>query len=448
MRTPDMSEGNVKLDRLEECQVSNAPRDQRPWDLYTRGNRRVFLSVLFLVGTSSYVDKNIIGVLLEQIKTEFQASDVMLGLLGGISFALFYATLGIPIARWADRGDRKLVITVSLSIWSVMTVICGLTHTFWQLAAARVGVGAGEAGAIPPAQSLLADYYPPAARAQAIGIFMMSSSAGYAVALVFGGWIAQSYGWRAAFLAVGLLGAGFAPMTHLILKEPRHAPRFAVRPEDHEPTLTAIRVLFRKAAYRNILSAIVVYFMMAYGAHVFIVSFMIRTHGLNVAQAGTTFGVVSAAGAVVGYLGGGMLADRLSARNVAWGARMAGWGMIAAMPLFELALSAPTVATMATLLLLSTVALTGVVPPMFSALHMVCGSKRRAISVAVTFFFANLLGLGFGPVITGELSDTLTSAYGKAEGLRYALMIVMIVFIPAGWFMLRAARHLKADAED
>jgi MFS family permease len=153
----------------------------KSWDLYSGRQRSAYLLVLFLVGTSNYVDRNIIGVLLEPIKREFGVSDTMLGLLSGLSFALFYATLGIPVARWADRGDRRFIITISLTVWSLMTVLCGMAQNFWQLALARVGVGMGEAGAIPPAQSLIADYYPPDRRAKAIGIYMMCSMAGYVI---------------------------------------------------------------------------------------------------------------------------------------------------------------------------------------------------------------------------------------------------------------------------
>lgn len=421
---------------------------QRTWDLYTQRQRRAFLLVLFLVGTSNYVDKNIIGVLLDSIKREFQASDTMLGLLSGLSFALFYATLGIPVARWADRGDRKWIMTLSLTVWSAMTILCGLASTFWQLAAARFGVGAGEAGAIPPAQSLLADYYPPAQRARAIGIFMMSATLGYAIALVLGGWITQHYGWRAAFLVVGLLGFVLAPLTYSILKEPRRVPQFAVSIADKESIFAAIRILLAKPAYRNILVSIVGYFLMSYGAMVFIVSLMIRAYGLSVAQAGATFGAISAIGAVVGNLVGGALADRLAAKDVAWHARLAGWSMIAAVPFYEFALYAPTIVIMVPLLVLATVLMWGVVPPMFSALHAVCGSRRRAMAIAVAFFFANLIGLGLGPVIAGSLSDIFSVTHGTAEGLRYALMVVVIVFVPAGCVMLRAGRYLKSDAED
>jgi MFS family permease len=192
----------------------------------------------------------------------------------------------------------------------------------------------------------------------------------------------------------------------------------------------------------------VLYFMVAYGAHVFIVSVMIRTHQATVAQAGALFGVVAAIGAIVGNLGGGVLADRLAARDVAWFARLTGWGFIAACPFFEAALLSPTLFSMAVILLFAETLMWGIVPPMFAALHLICGSKRRAMSIAIAFFFANLIGLGLGPVIAGALSDELAQTYGSAKGLGYALMIVMTVFLPAGWFMLRVVRHVKADAED
>jgi predicted MFS family arabinose efflux permease len=432
----------------DELDSTDLFKKQWPWDYYTQRNRRAFLLVLFLVGTSNYVDRNIIGVVLQPIKAEFHVSDTSLGLLSGISFALTYAILGIPIARWADRGDRKLVITLSLFVWNVTTALCGLASGFWQLAAARFGIGVGEAGAIPAAQSLLADYYAPTDRARAFGVFLMSSSAGFAIALVLGGFITQNYGWRYAFLGVSVLGIGLAPLTYLVLKEPRRAMEFAAQSEDRESTIKAIRALFAKPTYRNILASIVVYFLMAHGALVFLVSFLIRVHELNVARAGATYGTISAVGAIVGNLAGGAVADQLARKDLAWLARLAGWGMIAAMPIYQIALWSSSLAAMVPLLLLATVLLTGLVPSMYSALHLVCGSKRRAMAIAIAFFFANLIGLGLGPVIAGALSDALGVHYGAAEGLRYALILVMTALVPAGWFMLRAARYLKSDVED
>jgi predicted MFS family arabinose efflux permease len=424
-----------------------ASTEPRPWDSYTGRQRGTYLLILFLVGTSNYVDRNIISVLLEPIKAEFQVSDTMLGLLSGLAFALFYATLGIPVARWADRGDRRLIITLALSVWSLMTVLCGMAQNFWQLALARVGVGAGEAGAIPPSQSLIADYFAPDRRAKALGVFMMSSMAGYVLGLVLGGWAAQTYGWRWAFIIVGAPGLILAIFTRLVLSEPRHLPQFAVKAEHVEPAAAAFRALFRKSSFRNIVYAMILYFVMAYGALVFTVSFMIRVHEVNVAQAGLVFGIVSAIGAVAGNLGGGWLADRLAGRNIAWLGWMPGIALLILMPIYQIAFIADSFTVMVVFLLVGSIMLTGAVPAMFSALHAVCGSKRRATAVAVLFFFANLIGLGLGPVIAGMLSDWLAQSYGPAEGLRYSLIIVMVSFLPSGIFMIRAGSRLKENLE-
>jgi predicted MFS family arabinose efflux permease len=423
------------------------PSTAQPWNLYGERQRWGFLLVLFLVSTSNYVDRNIIGVLLEPIKREFQVSDTMLGLLTGFSFAIFYATLGIPVARWADRGDRKLILTVSLTIWSVMTALCGMAQSFWQLALARIGVGAGEAGALPPAQSLIADYYPPDRRGKALGVFMMSSMAGYVLGIVVGGQIAQYWGWRNAFLAVGLPGLALAVVTHLVLREPRRRPEFAVSSADHEPLGVSIRALFAKRSFVDILIALVLYFMMAYGAFVFTVSFMIRVHGVSVGTASAIFGTLSSVTALIGSYLGGSVADRLAKKDIGWLARLPGWGLIVACPIYEVAFGLPTLVGTVIMLSIGGLFLTGAIPAMFAALHVVCGSKRRAMSVAVIFFFANLIGTGLGPIVTGRLSDSFAQTVGVGDGLRYAMMLVMLTFLPSGWFMLRAARGLARDAE-
>lgn len=431
-----------------KAETLDAAHAANPWELYGPGQRRTLLFILFLTGTSNYADRNVIGVLLEPIKAEFGVSDTMLGLLTGLAFAIFYVTVGLPIAWLADRGNRKKIIVWSLTVWSIMTALCGVAQNFWQLALARVGVGAGEAGAVPPAQSLIADYYPPEQRAGALGVYMMSSMAGYIIGMTAGGWVAQHYGWREAFLVIGLPGFLLAVATHFVLREPRLQPRFAVAPEATEDARQSIKQLLAKPAYRNIVYALVVYFLMAYGALVFTASFMIRVHGLTVAEAGGLFGIMSAVGAVVGNLGGGKLGDHLAKRDIAWVARFPGLALIAALPLYVGSFAMGSVALMIPLSLLGGILLTGAVPTIFAALHLICGSKRRAMAVALAFFFANLIGLGLGPVLAGAISDHMAQIYGPAEGLRYALMIMSLTFLPAGIFMLRASKYLKSDAEE
>lgn len=420
----------------------------RPLDVFSARQRALLLGALFLIGTSSYVDRNVIGVLLEPIKNEFGVSDTALGLLTGISFALFYATLGLPAARWADYGNRKRIIVLALSIWSVMTAFSGLAQTFWQLTLIRVGVGAGEAGAVPAAQSLICDYYPPQRRAKALGIFMLSAVAGGVFGLLAGGWIAQHYGWRTTFVAVGLPGLALAIIAQLALGEPRLQPAYQVRPQYRETTRVAFLALFHKPSYRNIVYGMVMYWLVAYGALIFTPSVMIRTHGLDVAHAGALYGLVSAVGALIGTLLGGGLADRLAPRDVAWLCRLPAIALIAAVPLYQSAYLVGNVKIMAGILFFATILLIGVASPMFAALQLICGSHRRASAVAIASFFANLIGLGVGPLLTGLLSDLLARTYGAPDGLRYALIIVVLAFLPCAYFMLRASRNLKNDAEE
>jgi MFS family permease len=278
----------------------------------------------------------------------------------------------------------------------------------------------------------------------------MSSSAGYALGLIGGGIIAQQYGWRTAFMVFGLAGLLLLPPVRFVLKEPRlRRAHVAATAAGHGESISAaMRALLAKAAYRNILAAIVLYYLMAYGALVFVVSLMIRAHGMNVAQAGTLFGTIFAIGAVIGSIGGGMLADRLASRDVRWLARMGGWGVIVAIPFYVLAFYSPSVTLMIPSLFVGAIIVNAAIPPVFSALHAVCGSARRALAVALTYFFANLIGLGLGPVIAGALSDAFAATYGAADGLRVALILMMSVLVPCGWLLFRAARHIRSDAEE
>ncbi len=417
------------------------------WEIYSSKRRAGFVAILFLVSMSNYVDRQILSVLLEPIKSEFGVSDTALGLLTGLSFALFYATLGLPIARLADRSDRKVIITAALVVWSAMTMACGQAATFTQLVLARIGVGAGEAGAIPPAQSLLADYYPPERRTRALAAFTLASTAGFLIGLAGGGWVAQHYGWRTAFVVAGAPGLVIAVIVHLFLQEPRNASgglRTSGAPEHLRVTVAALAT---KPAYVLIVSSMVLYFLMAYGALVFVPSFMVRVHHLTIAEAGLRFAVASGAGAVLGTLGGGWLSDRLAARNIAWLARLPGWGLLLAWPVHVAAFLAPSLSMSLVMLFTGALLLSAVVPSQYSALHAVCGSPRRATAVAVAFLFTNLIGLGLGPVIAGAMSDAFAASFGPAEGLRFSLAAIVVMFLPAGVLMLYAARRLAADAE-
>ncbi|MGH6613365.1 spinster family MFS transporter [Sphingomonas sp.] len=422
------------------------PAGAAVWHRYSPARRWGLLAILFLVSLSNYVDRQVMSVLIEPIKAEFQASDTMMGLLSGFAFAACYAVLGIPVARLSDRGNRRIVITLSLAIWSMMSVACGFARNFTMLALARTGVGVGEAGAIPPAQSLIADYFPPEQRTRALGIFMASATVGYLIAFMAGTQLAATYGWRMAFIALGLPGLLLAALAWLGLHEPRAGRSSATAQAQHETFRQTLRALADKPSYVFINVSMALYFLVAYGAITWLPAYMGRVLRLELTEIGAAYGAVSALGALVGTLGGGFVIDRLAKRNPRQLAQVPGLILIASCPLYELGLLTNTFGVFLAMVFIAGVGLSAAAPAMFSALHLVCGSARRAMAVAIAFFFANLLGLGFGPLITGALSDLFTAQFGPV-GLRYALMAALALLIPAGIALWLGGRTLEADRE-
>jgi len=415
--------------------------------MYNVRQRWGFLAVLFMVSVSQFFDRNVIAVLLEPIKREFNISDAMLGLLGGFSFALFYAGAGIPVARWADRGNRRTVIVVSLVIWSCMTMLCGLAQTFWQLVLARVGVGAGESGGLPPSQSLIVDYFPPERRATAIAIFTGGAIAGSVLGLGLGGYIAALHGWRSALSVGGAAGLVLALIVRFAVAEPRlHQDSRSVtaQTENWSDTLTALR---RKRSYVYALAGSSFYFLFAYGALIFVPSFMIRVLRAPLVEVSVDYGAATAAGSFVGTLGGGWLADRLSRHDIRWLAWLPAVAFGLAAPIFFAALALQHFWMFIGLAFVFYTTLCAGIPSVFTAVHAVCGNARRATAIAIVYFSANLLGGGFGPLLSGALSDALSAVYG-AQGLRYALMLMTVLLLGSGILLYHFGRAMPRDLEE
>jgi MFS family permease len=419
---------------------------EAPWKLYQPRQRWGLLAILFLVSTSNYLDRNVVSVLLEPIKQEFRISDTLLGLLGGLAFALFYATLGLPVARWADRGNRRTAIAVALSAWSIATACCGFAQSFLQLLLARVGVGVGEAGAISPAQSLLVDYFPPERRATAMGVFISGANAGLFLGISGGSYLATVYGWRVAFIACGLPGLLLAVVVRLFISEPRERLGFPVAPSDAANMSETLRTLWRKTSYRNAVAGICVYFFVAYGALIFMPSFYVRVLHVGLTEMGSAYGAVSAAAALIGTLGGGYLADRLARRDPRWLAWLPAIACAMSGPIYILALASNTFGTALGISFWCGLLLAGGLPPVFAAIHEVCGSTRRATAIAVVFFAASLFGNGLGPVVAGAMSDALSERFG-VNGLRYTMQILMLLLLVAGAAFYRFGRALPAERE-
>jgi MFS family permease len=420
---------------------------QPPWTLYTDRQRWGFVAILFLTYTSNVFDRNVISVLLEPIRQEFHASDTMLGVLGGFSFTLFNALLGIPIARWADRGNRPNIITLALALWSLMTVCCGLAASMLQLIAGRVGVGVGEAGAVPPAQSLIADYFPPERRANAFAVYTSGAVVGYLLSFGAGGSIAAAYGWRSAFLWAGAPGLALALITWLWLREPRRALAHLRDSRTHEALRVTLKCLWAKRSYVFIVTGSTLYYFVAYGALVFVPSFAIRVLHIPLARVSVSYGIVYAAASLIGTLGGGALATRLSRHDSRWLAWLAAVACPLAAPFYIAAFATSSYTTFLMLLFVGATVLIGGLPPAYAAIQSVCGPQRRAMAVAITFFCLTLIGGGFGPITTGAISDALSATQGT-DSLRYAMMMMMSVLLITGWAFYAGGRSMPADLED
>jgi predicted MFS family arabinose efflux permease len=395
---------------------------------------------------------------MQPIKEEFKFSDTEMGLLGGLAFALLYCTLGIPIARWADKANRVTIISLSLFIWSLSTVFTGFARNFGQLLLGRVAVGIGEAGCSPPAYSLLSDYFEPKRRSTALAIYSMGISGGVFLGLMLGGYVAKLYGWRTAFFVCGLPGVVLALIVRLTLREP---PRGF---SDPTPTAAAaappvrevLGKLWTKPTFRNLSLAAALQAFVGYGVQSFASPFLMRSYGMGVAETGSFLALVTVLGGATGTYFGGRYADSLSARHHdrRWQLWVPAIGTLLALPLGLIVYLTP-IKSISMWTMIPTLALGSMyLGPTYATAHGLCGPRERALAGAVLLFIINLIGLGLGPLFAGILSDVFknyfvrageTELIAAADGLRYSLALMVCVGLWSAYHYLRAARSLRDD---
>ena len=266
------------------------------------GYKNYVLSLLMVVYIFNFIDRQILVILQESIKADMGLSDSQLALLSGFSFAIFYVTCGIPIARWADRANRRNIVAASLTVWSLMTAVCGLVGNYWQLLLARIGVGIGEAGASPPSHSIISDYFPFESRGRALSIYSMGIYIGILFGFLAGGWLNEFFGWRVAFLVVGLPGVLLAVVVRLTLREPTRGmsdPEPYHQPEQ-VPMLSAVRSLWAMRSFRYASLGCAFNAFVGYGSLNFMPSFAIRVHQMPVGEVGTYLSLIVGFGGAIG----------------------------------------------------------------------------------------------------------------------------------------------------
>jgi MFS family permease len=427
--------------------ASNAPHVPREIDETLAMRRRTLtLGLLTLTYFFSYMDRQILAILLELIKADLKLSDTQLGLLSGLAFAIFYAGLGIPVARLADRSNRRNIIAISLALWSGMTVVCGLAQNFVQLLLARIGVGIGEAGSSPPSHSIIADLYPVEKRASAMAIYTLGVVLGGGFGTLIGSQLADAYGWRVAIMAIGAPGILLAVIVRLFVVEPKRGLSDVARLAEVEkmPSMrSAFTDMWRNPAARHLVIAVTLTSLIGYALVAFGLSYLQRSLGFSITQAGL-FGLVAAVLGTVSGVAGGRLADWAAKR---WGIHAQSWMVgllkIAALPftlIFYLT-DVPLIAIIAygfNILFASSY-----LGPTFAMLQGLAPIRMRAMWAAITLLVINMIGLGLGPTMIGVLSDLLRPWAGDQESLRWALIAMASVTPWAIFHYWRAGIHLK-----
>lgn len=413
--------------------------------------RTATLALLTAAYFFSYMDRQILAILQEDIRRELLLSDTQLGLLAGFAFAIFYATLGLPVARWADRGNRVNIIGIALALWSAMTAVCGLAQNFVQLLLARIGVGIGEAGSSPPSHSIIADLYPPEKRAGAMGIYSLGVVLGAAGGTMIGGTLAHFFGWRVAMFAVGIPGILLAVIIKLFVVEPRRGlsdPQHAQAAQGEMPKFAeGFRSLFANRAAVHLVMGVTITSLIGYGHTAFGPSFLIRTIGLDKLQIAS---IVAPVGAICGTLSavlGGWLANKAAER---WGLYSQAWLVLAmkgvGLPLSFLffASSDPWIAV--PIYWVSLILVNSYLGPTFALIQGLAPLRMRALWAAVTLLVINLIGLGLGPTLIGVISDALKPTMGDSESLRWAMLTFAAATPWALFHYWRAGVWLKRGA--
>lgn len=405
------------------------------------------LGVLLVVYIFNFLDRQIVTILAQPIANDLGLSDTQIGVLTGLSFALLYSTLGLPIARLADRPktDRVKLIAAAVGVWSVATALCGAALGFVQLAIARVFVGVGEAGGTPPAHSLITDVAAPEKRARAFAIYQLGPPIGGLIGMVLGGLLAGSVGWRMAFVVVGLPGLALALLVLLLLRDPRRAegPALQARPL---PLGEALRQILASKAMRLLLATAGFASFATYGVLIWTTIFFQRSHGLTPAQTGLWFGLVNGIGSILGVWLGGQIGDRHRARGNQHLLTIPALAQVLSVPFLLAALLVPDWRTSMVLFFPAIVLNWLYVAPYYSAVQGLVPSAARAVASAAILFMQNLIGLGLGPVLLGYCSDLLKPAYGS-ESVRYVLFIAGFVSLVAGAFLWMARKYLPEELD-
>ena len=401
--------------------------------------RRYTLAILLAVYACNFMDRQILAILKPAIKQELGLSDTQLGLLSGLAFTLFFATLGIPLGLRADRARRTTLVATALFLFSGMTALSSLARGFGSLLLARIGVGVGEAGTNPASHAMIADLYPPEERSRAMAVFALGPHLGLLLGLLLGGLVSHRYGWRAAFLAAGLPGLVLAALTYLTVEEPARMQGGLHRSgPPGRPLVTAARAMWADSVLRHLIVGASLAGSIALALLNWLPTFLARSHALPAGTSGVMLALIVGLGGGVGTWTGGWLADRLRARDRRWLLWVPALALAGSVPLWLAVYLAPTAGLALALMVLPGSLLGVPIGPSFAMVQEFVDPRRRALGAALFLCVTNLVA-GLGPLVVGLVSDLLEPTAG-AGALRRALMMVAPLGLWAAAHYMGAAR--------
>ena len=426
----------------------DSPAEEPTGHYDTTSARYYAVGLLTVVYAFNFIDRQLLSILQESIKLELGLSDSQLGLLTGFAFAIFYVTAGIPIARWADRSNRRNIIAMAVGLWSFMTALSGLAQNYLQLLAARVGVGVGEAGGSPPAHSIISDIFPPHRRASALALYSTGVNFGILFGFLLGGWLNEFFGWRVAFFVVGAPGILLAIIVRYALREPvRGAAENKTATESTVPFKDVLRLLWSRRSFRHMAMGAALNAFAGYSISSWTASFMIRSHGMTTGELGTLLALIMGLGGAIGVFSGGLIAERLARHDVRWYMWLPALTGFICLPFMVAVYLVDGAYTSLALAAVPGVLFNVYLGNTLAMTHGLVGLRMRALSSAILFLVLNIIGLGMGPWFIGILSDQLGPSLG-VDSLRYAMLYCLpAAMLWSVFHFYRAANFLKDDLE-
>jgi predicted MFS family arabinose efflux permease len=403
------------------------------------------LTLLTAIATVGFIDRIVMNVLAVPVQQEFGLSDTQVGLLTGFAFAVLNVTLGIGVARYAERGHRLSLIAAGTLLWSLATAACGFVASFTQLLLARVGVGVGEAIGLPSNQSVIGDYFPPERRATAMSVLLLSPPIGAFIGAAGGGWIGQEFGWRNAFLIATIPGAVLAVAAWLLVAEPPRG-RHDREASGEVPSIRA--VLGRLAGLpsaRHLLAGSTIASLVGFGLNGFITFLLVRKFSMSLAQAAFFAALLGSLPGAIAVIAGGRLADRYGAKRPGLYAAIPGWCLIVAAPIYILGITRDTAPWLLGLVFVAALFQFTYLGVTYGVFQNLLHSRMRATGSALLNAIYTLIGQGLGTLLVGAMSDRLALRFGSADGLAYAMAITAAIYLWAGAHYLLAARHVGRD---